>query len=186
MLAGTERRTSGESSLFDRFLDDVIQDTPCPLLIVTSPDDQGAWLDHVSGGHILVPISGSDADRTAAEVAFTIAAGTDMVVDLIHVVSGPQHMVRVNGDRAVLHAVDIGEDMVAKIAELGRSMDAQVRADVLVADHPERAIVERAQRGTHLVVFASSRRPVTQRAFFGHRIDHIVGHTPCPVVVVAR
>jgi nucleotide-binding universal stress UspA family protein len=121
----------------------------------------------------------------AAEVAFAIAAGTETVVDVIHVVNGPQHSGRLGTDGAIFHALDIGEDTVAKIAVLGRSMNAIVHTDVLVADHPETAIVERAQRRAQLVVLASSRRPVTQRAFFGHRIDHIVGHATCPVVVVA-
>jgi len=55
----------------------------------------------------------------------------------------------------------------------------------LVADHPENAIVERAGRRADLVVLASSRKPVTQRAFFGHRIDFVVENVPCPVIVVS-
>jgi nucleotide-binding universal stress UspA family protein len=100
------------------------------------------------------------------------------------VVSGPQHTLRMGGDEAVLHAVGIGEDVVGQFADLGRAMGATVNTDVLVADQPEHAIVERAQRRADLVVLASSRKPVTQRAFFGHRIDYVVANTSCPVVVV--
>jgi len=188
VLAATERRTrGGESSLFDRFVDDVIQESPCSLLVVSLPahDDGGANPDLLPGGHILVPTSGSDSDRYAAEVAFAIAAGHDTVVDIVNVVSGPQHTARLGADDAIMHAVDIGEDVVAKMAELGRSMGANVETDVVVADHPENAIVERANRRADLIVMASSRRPVTQRAFFGHRIDHVVGNAPCPVIVVS-
>jgi len=189
VLAATERRTSGrESSLFDRFIDDVIQDAPCPLLVVSSPpgDDPQARVRTLPGDHILVPISGADSDRQAAEVAFAVAAGGDnTVVDLVHVVSGPQHTVRVDVDDAIHHAMEIGEDVVKNIAELGRAMGVAVETDVLVADHPEHAIVERAERRADLVVLSSTRRPVTQRAFFGHRIDYVVGNAPCPVVVVS-
>ncbi|MGI9034187.1 MAG: cation:proton antiporter [Acidimicrobiales bacterium] len=195
VLAASERhsgqgvRGDGGSTMFDRVVDDVIQGSPCPLLVVSSPpdDDHGSRLASLPGQHILVPISGNDTDRYAAEVAFAMAAGGDngTIVDLVHVVSGPQHAVRLGREDAIMAAMEIGEDVVANIAELGRASGAQVETDVLVADHPENAIVERAERRADLIVVASSRRPVTQRAFFGHRIDYVVGHAPCPVVVVS-
>jgi Kef-type K+ transport system membrane component KefB/nucleotide-binding universal stress UspA family protein len=186
VLAATERRTRGEATLFDPFVDDVIQEAPCPLLVVSSNGngDSRAHLDRLPGGRILVPMAGNDVDRYAAEVAFSMASGTDTEVDVVHVVSGPQHTLRLGGDEAVLNAVEIGEDVVARFAELGRAVGATVNTDVLVADQPENAIVERAQRRADLIVLASSRKPVTQRAFFGHRIDHVVANAPCPVVVV--
>jgi nucleotide-binding universal stress UspA family protein len=186
VLPATERRTSGEDSLFDRHIDDVIQESPCPLLVVSSPSEgEGSGdLDDMGGGHILVPVSGTPSDRHAAEVAFAVGSRCGAEVDVVHVVSGPQHTVRLGSDEAVGHAMELGEDLVEKIAELGRAMGVTVNTDVLVADHPEHAIVERAERRANLIMMASSRRPVTQRAFFGHRIDYVVGHAPCPVVVV--
>jgi nucleotide-binding universal stress UspA family protein len=100
-------------------------------------------------------------------------------------VSGPQHTLRMGQDDALLQAMEIGEDVVANIAELGRASGASVETDVLVAEQPEHAIIERAERRADLIVVASSRKPVTQRAFFGHRIDYVVGNAPCPVVVVS-
>jgi nucleotide-binding universal stress UspA family protein len=187
VLTATERRAGGAGSMFERYVDDVIQESPCSLLVVSLPtdDDRERRVDHLPGSHILVPISGGDSDRHAAEVAFAVAAGHDTTVDIVHVVSGPQHTSRLGGDDAIMHAVGIGEDVVNKMAELGRSMGATVETDVLVADHPENAIVERAGRRADLVVLASTRRPVTQRAFFGHRIDYVVCNATCPVIVVS-
>ncbi len=37
----------------------------------------------------------------------------------MHVVSGPQHALRMGGGDALMHAVQIGEDIVAKSAALG-------------------------------------------------------------------
>ena len=187
-LAARERRTSGgESSLFDRFIDDIIQESPIPIMVVSSrADGDGvAGIDGLVDGHILVPTSGSQYDRYAAEVAFAVAARCGTDVDVVHVVSGPQHTMRMGNADAIDHAMEIGEDLVKKIAELGRTMGATVNTDVLVADQPEHAIVERAERRANLIVLASSRRPVSQRAFFGHRIDYVVGNAPCPVVVVS-
>jgi Kef-type K+ transport system membrane component KefB/nucleotide-binding universal stress UspA family protein len=187
-LPATERRTSGgESSLFDRLTDEVIQDSPVPILVISSRADGDGSSDgqHVASGHILVPTSGNQSDRDAAEVAFALAARSNAEVDVVHVVSGPQHAVRIGESEAIGHAMEIGEDLVEKIADLGRTMGATVNTDVLVADQPEHAIVERAQQRADLIVLASSRRPVSQRAFFGHRIDYVVGNAPCPVVVVS-
>jgi nucleotide-binding universal stress UspA family protein len=55
---------------------------------------------------------------------------------------------------------------------------------VVVADHDEEAIVERAKDGVDLVVLASSRSDVTQRAFLGHHVDYVVRHASCAVLVV--
>jgi Kef-type K+ transport system membrane component KefB/nucleotide-binding universal stress UspA family protein len=189
VLAAPQRHSDGGSTMFDRVIDDVIQGSPCPLLVVSSPDgdDRDSRLATLPGHHILVPISGGDADRYAAEVAFAMAAGggNGTVVDVVHVVSGPQHTLRMGQDDALLQAMEIGEDVVANIAELGRASGASVETDVLVAEQPEHAIIERAERRADLIVVASSRKPVTQRAFFGHRIDYVVGNAPCPVVVVS-
>jgi hypothetical protein len=34
-------------------------------------------------------------------------------------------------------------------------------------------------------VLSSNRRPVTQRAFFGHGTDHVLREAHCPVVVMS-
>ncbi len=153
--------------------------------MLSTPESNG---DGVVAGpmrHIMVPVSGRASDQAAAEVAFTIAAGTDIVVELVHVVSGPQHAVRIGADQALLHAVELGEDLVEKMAELGRSLGATVEGHVLVSDQPERAIVERAHQRCDLIVVASHRRLVSQRAFFGHRTDHILENAARPVLVVS-
>ncbi len=187
VLAADERSSNGHGPVFGDTVDAVVKDAPCSVLVVSGPaeDETDSYLERVHQGHILVPIAGSDYDRHAAEVAFAIAAGHGTVVDLVHVVSAPQHLVRVSAGQAMQNAVGIGEDLVEGVAELGRAIGATVNTDVLVADHPENAIVERAERRGDLIVLASGRRPVTQRAFFGHRVDFVVGNASCPVVVVS-
>lgn len=187
VLGAKTRGTNGDGPLFEHFVDDVIQEAPCPLLVVSSreDDDPAARLEQLSHSRILVPTSGTDVDRYAAEVGFTIAARGDAEVDLVHVVSRAQHELRLGSDRAIDHAIKIGEDILARTSELGEAMGLRVNTDVLVADHPEQAIVERAGQGADLVVMATGRKPTTHRAFFGHRIDYVVSHAPCPVAVVA-
>ena len=185
-LGAVERRGDGTGPLFDDVTEEVIQESPCSLLVMTSrgDDDPAGRADRLSNGHILIPLSGNDVDKYAAEVGFAMAAERETQVDLVHVVSGPQHALRMGGDEALLAAVRIGEDIVAKTAAIGEAMGVKVNTDVLVADHPERAIVERADRRADLVVLASGRTPVTNRAFFGHRIDYVINHANCPVAVI--
>jgi nucleotide-binding universal stress UspA family protein len=189
VMATTRQTTGGKAGRFDRAMEEVLQDSPCPLFLVSTPAQprngrnghNGAGLDH-----IMVPVAGRPSDKDAAEVAFAIAAGTDIVVDLVHVVSGPQHTLRIGGDDALLRAVEIGEDLVEKIAQVGQAMGATVDCNVLVSDHPENAIIERAKQRCDLIVVASNRRLVSQRAFFGHRTDHILENADCPVVMVSK
>ncbi|MDQ3896023.1 MAG: cation:proton antiporter, partial [Actinomycetota bacterium] len=187
VLGATGRETDGDGPLFDAFVDDVIQESPCSVLVMASRqhDDPDERFDKLCRGHILVPISGGEMDRYAAEVAFTMASQRDAEVDLVHVVSGPQHALRMGADEAIMHAVQIGEDILTKTAAPAEAMGVKVNTDVLVADHPEHAILERAERRADLVVLASGRKPVTNRAFFGHRIDYLISHADCPVAVVS-
>jgi nucleotide-binding universal stress UspA family protein len=186
VMTTSRRQQAGNGTPFGAGVEEVIQDAPCPLLLLSTPGPPSEEVGSLNLQHITVPVAGRPADRDAAEVAFAIAADKDIVVDLVHVVSGPQHAVRVGGDQAVLHAVEIGEDLVEQIAEVGRSMGATVECHVLVSDHPENAIVERTGQRCDLIVVRSSRRLVSQRAFFGHGTDHILKEANCPVVVVSH
>ena len=80
-------------------------------------------------------------------------------------------------------AKELGEDLVGGIADMGHSVGATVHTEVMVADHVEEAVVERAERAD-LIVVESNRSPVSQRAFFGHHVDYVLRNAPCPVVVV--
>jgi Kef-type K+ transport system membrane component KefB len=187
VLGAITRGSNGDGPLFEHFVDDVIQESPCPLLVVTSREDEdpAARAEHLCRSRILVPTSGADSDRFAAEVAFAMASQGETEIDLVHVVSRAQHEQRMGGGEAIRHAVKIGEDIVAKTGKLGEAMGVRVNTDVVVADHPEQAIVERAEGGADLVVMASGRKPSTHRAFFGHRIDYVISQASCPVAVVA-
>jgi Kef-type K+ transport system membrane component KefB len=186
LVMATTRDTNGRRrGPFDETVEEVLQDSPCPLFVLSTPETNGDGASLAPLHHIMVPVAGRASDQAAAEVAFTIAAGRDGVVELVHVVSGPQHALRIGGDEALLHAVELGEDLVEKMAEAGRAIGASVEGHVLVSDHPARAIVERAEQRCDLIVVASHRRLVSQRAFFGHRTDHILENATRPVLVVS-
>jgi Kef-type K+ transport system membrane component KefB/nucleotide-binding universal stress UspA family protein len=186
VMAATERRANGQGPLFAPFIDEIIQEAPCPLMIVSARADAAeAASDELCPRHILVPLSGGQGDRHAAEVAFSMARDREIVVDLLHVVVKSRHEVRVGRDEAIEHAVELGEDLVSEMAEVGHSMGASVHTSVVVGDNPANEIVARTKDGpAELVVTSSNRRPVTQRAFFGHGTDYVLCEAECPVVVL--
>jgi nucleotide-binding universal stress UspA family protein len=81
--------------------------------------------------------------------------------------------------------VDIGEDLVGKVAEFGERLEARVRTEVSVAEFPEQACIDHAKRHPGLIVLESTRSPVRQRAFFGHDVDYLLRHAPCPVALIS-
>lgn len=186
VLAASETGAKGGGPLFKRFVDEIIQDAPCPLLVVATRPEENEGDGELDLRHILLPARGTTDDRRAAEVAFWLARDRDIVVDVIHVVSR-QHYETLTGteEESASEAVEMGKDLINDIAELGHAMGATVHTDVFVADQRDDAIVDYARGRADLVVLASDRRPVSQRAFFGHGTDHILREAPCPVVVVS-
>lgn len=183
VISASGRRDPGERTLFNEPVDAVIQEAPCPVLVVSTGEDPDSTNDALEIRHILLPVFGSTADRYGAEVAFAIARNRDIVVDVLHVVSEPNHRSRTGGGEGLESAKELGEDLVGGIANMGHSVGATVHTEVMVADHVEEAVVDRAERAD-LVVVESNRSPVSQRAFFGHHVDYVLRNAPCPVVVV--
>jgi nucleotide-binding universal stress UspA family protein len=196
VIGTTGPRSGGEGPLFTEMVDDLIREAPCPTLIVRAGTQGGDGKAQAEGGEnadpadrlelrrLLLPVSGSDSDREAAEVAFSLGRHGDIVVDVVHVVRGGERRARLSDEEAIESAVEVGRDIVGGLAELGHTLGATVHTDVIVADHDEEAIVERAEQGVDLIVLASSRSEVTQRAFLGHHVDYVVRHASCPVLVV--
>jgi hypothetical protein len=86
-----------------------------------------------------------------------------MEVDVLHWVSAPRRRLRAGWDDATRHAVDIGQDLVGKVAEFGEQLGARVHTKVGVAAVPEEAFIEHARRHPGLIVLESTRSPVRRR-----------------------
>jgi nucleotide-binding universal stress UspA family protein len=168
--------------LFDEFVDRVIKGAPCPVLILSADAGSLDWADDPDAlDHVLLPVWGSASDQFGAEIAFSIAKGRDATVHVMH--AHPKTSRRRAGG-GELDTAHIGEELVRRIAEIGDWVGATVETEVVVADHPEQAIVERAKRDIDLIVLETARSPVTQRAFLGHHVDHVLHHAPCAVALI--
>ncbi|MFC7154091.1 cation:proton antiporter [Halomarina halobia] len=186
---GTPGRRPDEP-LFTSTVDTIIRDSPCPFVVVRSNrdrfgDDPGSVSDYPIE-RILLPTTGTVHNRRAAEAAFAIARAREAVVEVVHVVDPPRENDLFVARPDMSPAMELGEQLVENEAAVGRRMGARVETRVLIADaEPEAEIVSLAtETEADLVFLGSSVRNVTQRAFFGHRVGHILQETACPVVVV--
>ena len=187
-IGATEQHSGARGqTLFNPLIDEIIQDAPCPLLIVSSRDEHSTdeEIASVPLRKILLPVSGTHYNQLAAEVAFSIARDRDIVVEVVHVVDRVRVSAGVHAEEGLFHSMDMAHELLGEIAAAGTAMGATVHTDVLMSADPEAAIVERARGRADLIVLASSRRRVTQRAFFGHLVDHVLRHATCPVAIVS-
>ena len=180
VLGASEVTADERDSLFGGLVNGVMQAVAVPVLVVSQnslkmPED-------LTLRRILLPTTGTQSSEHAVEVAAAIARNTHATVEVLHVIEWPAH--------AVDHAVrtdDVGHGIVDRIRDKLLTFGAEsVETQVVRHIRPERAILRRAAKSrADLIVLSSSRRPLSQRAFFGHRAEHILRNAPCPVVVVS-
>jgi Kef-type K+ transport system membrane component KefB/nucleotide-binding universal stress UspA family protein len=187
VLGATERRSKG--SLFNVLVDQVVQDSPCPTMIVKSSRafEQGSKAPVICQrlSHILVPTSGTEPSRYALEVASTIAAQTGAIITLMHVVNQPQYEFFLFEEQTLNMAVDVGRQILDMQGAIAKQLGAKVQTRI-VEGMPEREILNFAQtEEVDLIVLGTSTRMVTGRVFFGHRVDAILNKATCLVAVIS-
>jgi Kef-type K+ transport system membrane component KefB/nucleotide-binding universal stress UspA family protein len=187
VLGATERRSKG--SLFNVLVDQVVQDSPCPTMIVKSSlaFEQGGKAPVICKrlSHILVPTSGTEPSRYALEVASTIAAQTGALITLMHVVNQPQYEFFLFEEQTLNTAVDVGRQILDMQVAIATQLGARVQPRILEGI-PEREILNFTQtEEVDLIVLGTSTRMVTGRVFFGHRVDAILNKASCPVAVIS-
>lgn len=190
VLGDVEHGASATDPLFGDPLDAIIRDAPCPVLVASAfdeRDENGSRLEDVSFRRILLPTSGTQYTHHAAEVAFTVARDHDAIVDIVNVVR-PSRVEDVFVTPPELQSsLRLGEKLVDREAGVGRRMGASVRTNVFVGERdPEQELVDLvAEKDYDLVVLGSNLRPLSGRAYFGHRVEYVVKHAECPVAILA-
>ena len=188
LVLGAADATSGgvtsDTPLFGDVVDTLVQDASTSVMVVSHRTVQAGG-DHepLTIRRILLPTAGAEAGQHAVEVAAAIAKGAGAGIDVVHVVET---------DGASLadltrHGHELGTAIVDGEAERLRAFGVNdVRTIVERSTRVETGILEVATRfGTDLIVLSASRRPLTQRIFFGHRADRILSEANCPVILVS-
>jgi Kef-type K+ transport system membrane component KefB/nucleotide-binding universal stress UspA family protein len=181
VLGASEATSDEDDSLFGGLVNGVMQAVAVPVLVVSQNFHQKP--EDLTLRRILLPTTGTQSSEHSVEVAAAIARNTKATVDVLHVIEWPRHAV----DQAVRDSDDVGDSIVDRIREKLVTFGVEsVETQVVRHIRPERAIVRRAAKsGADLIVLSSSRRPLSQRAFFGHRSEHVLRNAGCPVVVVS-
>jgi len=176
-------------ALFSNLVDRVVQDAPCAMLIVKSHLPMGDFCNLVetqSLRRILVPTVGTEYSKHAVEIAAVIAASVNALLTVVHVISRPKVDNVLMDRRNIDPMKEIGQQIVDQQADLARKLGAEVETLLLEGVSPEAEIIRLAnQDGYDLIVMGSNLRPISGRAFFGHRVDGILNQATCPVAVVS-
>lgn len=183
VLGASERHRDGDV-LFSPLVDTLVRLSPVPTMVVQGPRQLSAW----SPGRILVPVTGTEASRHAAELAFALARPGKKCVMLMHVLEAPIGDYDYRKAVSASHEVrrrERAQQILASLADLGQLYD--VEADTLVEEgtNPEATILEVAQAGEFdLVVLGTDLRPGASRLFLGPRVEYILEEASCPVVII--
>ncbi len=184
IVLGEQRRALGSETLLGGIVDEVVRKAPCPTLIVREPpqpsDGKPVPFRVWSPRRILVPTVGTEYSKNAVELAAVLAASTQAELTIVHVSRTDANDI----DTAIPR--DLGSQIVAREAERGRKFGATIHTVVLEGARPEELILGMARDGDFdLLVIGSSLRAVSARAFFGHRVESMLKHAHCPVVVLS-
>jgi Kef-type K+ transport system membrane component KefB/nucleotide-binding universal stress UspA family protein len=112
---------------------------------------------------ILVPVSGNNVSRRAAEVAVMLARAQDMPITFLYVTGGKD---KKNGGRSTLHRQE--QAALKELVTWAERYDTEARTTIRVDMSPQDAILRELRSGRYdLVVMGVNRRP-GEALFFGN------------------
>lgn len=188
VLGATSDGDNGtDESLFGTLADRLVQDAPCPVFVVSHRDELRAeQIADLPLRRILLPTAGAGAGKHAVELACAIAQATNATIEIGHILErdpSTEPWVKPS-DRH--DAEQIGQELLGSTAEEVRQTGVTLRTHIETGTRVEVGITHLAEQlEADLIVLSSSLRPVSRRAFFGHRVDHILAQARCPVLVIS-
>ena len=176
IILGAAESSRSADTVFNPIIDELIRLAPCPTMIVKAAQVDRHWPPR----SILVPTNGSAASRHAAEVAFTLAAGSDVRVKLLNVVdTGGAY-----GEGARERRLNNAHSIVDSLRELGESQAVRAEAAVRVGGGVAEVILNVAEKQAFdLIVLGTDLRPGSEQLFLGPSVEAILDCAPCPVIV---
>lgn len=170
MMVGTPTVSPIESTVFGQILDDLVKMSPCPTLVVRAQELGEDWVPR----RVVVPSKGTASSSQALDLALVLA-GEDTFVTACHVLTPT-----LSGARTDL-ARDIAVELERRADRLGQAVDARVIESVDV----ELGILTVVREvDADLLILGTSVRSGTRRLHLGPRVENLLTHAPCPVVVL--
>jgi nucleotide-binding universal stress UspA family protein len=182
LLIGIAKTRNPEGG-FSKDISQISKGFDGPLAVVDTRD-QRRRQGQPQHRKILIPVTGSEASRRAAEVGLALARGSDAEVTALYVT-------RADGsggkDRSTnrKRAMRRNEQAVLKdIGALGDRYEVNVRSTTRVNAAPDEAILKEARRGYDLIVLGVSRRP-GETLFFGNTAAAVLEQSPTSNLFIA-
>ena len=166
---------------FNPAVEKIVREFQGAMAIAIAKDDLPPKL-RLRSMNILVPTTGADYSRRAAEVAIAIAKACRCGVTALHVYppEGEGLLLRRRRER-----LKPARALVRDIEALGEREGVPVQTMVKTKRVPEDAILRQIKKGKHnLVVLGAKVRP-GEELFFGHSIEVLLERTPCSLLVVS-
>lgn len=184
LVLGASDRTRGDETLFTPLVDGLIRMAPCPTMIVKGQRVQPDW----TPARILLPTDGGAPAKNAADVAFTLASDEDQEVIVTNIVveSRGDYQYREEARAGIAERrLDVARDFVEELRQAGEGRKVKTRGLVEEAPDAAIAIVEMAEHyGANLIVLGTDVRPGSSRIYLGPRVEWILEHADCPVIVM--
>lgn len=171
----------GRPSGFNPSVEKIVHEFKGAMAIVIAKDDLPPKL-RLRTMNILVPTTGADYSRRAAEVAIAIAKACHCGVTALHVYPPESEGLLM---RRLREHLKPARALVRDIQALGEREGVPVKTLVKVRRVPENTILRQIKRGSHnLVVVGAKVRP-GEELFFGHSIKVLLERTLTSLLVVS-
>lgn len=183
LVLGASEKDRGTDTLFTPIVDYMVRFAPCPSIVVHGQRIKENW----DPRRILVPSDGSNAAKHAAELAFAISSEADDEVFVLNVLVDTPNIYRSEQSNSAIttQRMATAEQIVNEIRKLGDAYKVRTTAHVSEGRYPEEVIVKTAvDNNIDLIVLSTGLRPGSHRLFLGPRVEYILQHAPCPVVVL--
>ena len=133
---------------------------------------------------LLVPSNGSAASKRAAEFAFALASGQEDEVTILNVVIQGAASYRLESSgQPQERELAIAHQIVDELRSLGEAAGVRTETDVRTGRDPESVILKLAKK-SDLILLGTDLRLGSNRLFLGPRVERVLVHAPCPVVVI--
>jgi len=202
----------GGDRLLSPVVDEVLADSPIPLVIVRRARDQSTPTPFAFS-RALVPVSGSPSSRAAQEIAFSLSSRLGTEVVLTHVVNRPGVVAadrasgrsaagrpasglpasdRAGRDTGQIRALGPGQARVSvadavldEAVGLARQFDIEPRTLVRSGNSTGEEILAAAgEVEADLIILGANVRRLDGHPFLGHNVEHILDGADMTVVIV--
>jgi len=175
--------TGGEGITFVPALQKIIKEFDGTTAITVSRGKNYALNLQDEALNILVPITGTDYSRLAAEVAMAIGSANKSFVTALHVSPPPNEIDLIR--RQPRERINAGRSLIKEIKAIGARTSVKVTARIKVNPNPERAILRQIERGKHNLVVLGVKSRSGDQLFFGHRVSILLEKTPCSMLIIS-